>query len=259
MDRVTPQKNENAFKKWERERRWLIRGFWIFVSVFILVCVSPLVDPLVHQLVRTFFPGVPAEPTEPVIDQPWGLPAVVGLGLLYIVAFILIRWRIIKEILGRLAKEACVFAAIVAAEDLDGGNAVRACLSMDRLLLALSDYLELKLVPLGLSSAAPSKYMQVTPETIPKRAVFRAIQASEDTKEFQESLRDLAIGLHGNEDAGYPAAHQFLVWLDRTAEPYRKISQSFLDKRPTLRTMLLKVAPVFLPPVSAIVVVLLRT
>jgi len=259
MDRVTPQKNENAFKKWERERRWLIRGFWILVSLFILVfAVYPLAYPLVHWLIRTFIPIAPGEDvTVPMVEEPWWIPAVVVLGLLYVIAFIVIRWRYIKWRLGKLSKEACIFAAIVAAEDLDGGNAVRACLSMDRLLLALSDFLGQKLVALGVSFVTPGEIMQVTPETIPKRAVFRAIQAIGDTKEFQERLRDLAIGLHGNEDAGYPAAHQFLVWLDRKAEPYRRISQSFLDKRPTLRTMLLKVAPVFLPAVSAIVVALL--
>ena len=38
MDRVTPQKNEaDAFRKWDWEQRWLIRGFWILISLFILV------------------------------------------------------------------------------------------------------------------------------------------------------------------------------------------------------------------------------
>lgn len=255
MDRVTPLKNENAFLDWESERRWLNGVLWLLLPVFIVLALRLFsLVPGVEDPVTKAFPAMAG-----TIPETLSMRIIImGVLLLYVAIPIAIRQYHFKWEVGQLSKEACVYAAIVAAEDLEGGNPVRASLSIDKLLLALSDYLGLKLVPLGSSSAAPSKYMQVTPETIPKRAVFRAIQASGDTKEFQERLRDLAIGLHGNdEDAGYPAAHQFLVWLDRTAEPHRQVSQSFLDKHRTLRTMLLKVAPVFLPLVSAIVVALL--
>ena len=179
------------------------------------------------------------------------------LGLLYVIALIVIRWRYIKWRLGQLSKEACVFAAIIAAEDLGEGNPVRASLSMDRLLSALSDFLGQKLVTLGVSSVTPQDFMHVTPETVPRRAVRRAIQANEDTKDFQERLHNVAIGLCGNVDAGYLAAHQFLVWLDRKTESYQQASKSFLDKRPALRTMLLNVFPVILPPVAGIVTAVL--
>ncbi len=259
MNRVTPEKNERAFKDWKRERRWLIRGFWILVALFILIfAVSPLVYPFVYWLVRTFIPIAPGEEvTVPLVEEPWWLPAIVLLGLLYVIALIVIRWRYIKWRLGKLSKEAYIFAAIVAAEDLEKGNPVRAFLSMDRLLSALSDYLGQKLVALGVSYVTPQEFMHVTPETVPRRAIRRAVQANEDTKDFQERLRNLAIGLCANVDAGYLAAYQFLVWLDRKTESYQQASKSFLDRRPALRAILLNVFPIILPPLAGIVTAVL--
>ena len=259
MGRVTPEKNENAFLDWESERRWLNGVLWFLLPVFIVLALRLFsLVPGVEDPVTKALPAMAGVIVETLAERI----AVMGLLLLYVAIPIVIRQYPIKWEVGRLSKEACVFLALVGAEELERSDPVTASLSMKKLLLALSDFLGQKF-RLRLNSAAPSKYvspgkyMQVTPETIPKRAVFRAIQASRGTKDFQERLRDLAIGLHGNADAGYPAAHQFLVWLDRRAERYRQISQSFLDKRPTLRTMLLKVAPVFLPAVSVIVVALL--
>lgn len=46
MERVTPEKNEAAFKKWGRERSWLIRSFWIFVFLYIFnFILSPQLYP----------------------------------------------------------------------------------------------------------------------------------------------------------------------------------------------------------------------
>ena len=262
MGRVTPEKNENAFLDWESERRWLNGVLWLLLPVFIVLALRLFSLVLgVEDPVTKAFPVV--EELGGSLEETWSVRIIIMVVLLvYVVIPIGARQGYFKWRVGRLSKGACVFLALVAAEELERGDPVTASLSMKKLLLALSDFLGQKF-RLRLSSAAPSKYispskyMQVSPETIPKRAVFRAIQAGGDTKEFQACLRALAIGLHGNEDAGYPAAHQFLVWLDRKAEPYRRISQSFLDKHPTLRTMLLKVAPVILPAVSAIVVALL--
>jgi len=255
MEHVTPEKNEAAFKKWERERRWLIRSFWIFVFLSILVFV---VSPYVYLLIRTLIPITPGKDvTEPGVEEPWLLLAIVVLGLIYIIVLIVIWFRYFRWILGKLSKEACIFAAIVAVEDLERGNPVRAYLSVDRLLSALSDFLRQKLVALGVSYVTPYDFMHVTPETIPRRAVRRAIQTNEDTREFQERLLNVAIGLRGDVDAGYLAAHQFLVWLDQKTESYKQVSKSFLDKRPTLRTMLLSVCPVILPPLAGIVAALL--
>ena len=253
MERVTPQKNEAAFRKWDWERRWPIRGFWILTSLYILaVVVYPLVYPHVYPHVHTFIP--PALRKVPGVQADWGLPAIVVMGLLYVIVLLVIRWHI-RCSLSKCSKDASIFTALVAAEDLEKGDPVRASLYMDRLLPALSDFLRQKLVALGASSVAPQDFMHVTPETIPRRAVRRAIQADEDTKDFQERLGNLAIGLAGNMDTGYLAAHQFLVWLDRRTGDYQQ--KSFLDRRPTLKTILLKVAPVILPFASAIVVAIL--
>lgn len=258
MDSEIPQKNENAFRKWELERRWLIRGFWILVSLYIFVfIVCPLVYPLVYRLITRFIPIVPGQVIVPGVEEPWGLPMIILMGLLYFIILIVIRWRYIKLRLGKLSKGAAVFAAIVTAEDLERGNPVRATLSMDRLLSALSDFLGQKLVALGVSYVTPQDFMYVTTETIPRRAVRRAIQANEDTKDFQERLRNLAIGLHGSVDAGYLAAYQFLIWLDRKTESYQQESKSFLERRPALKTMLLNVFPVILPPLVGITIAVL--
>jgi len=252
MASVTPEKNEDAFRKWDWDRRWLIRGFWILTSLYILAVV---VYPLVYPFVRTLIPATPGEMPGP--QEPWWLPVIVVLGLFYIIILIFIRLCYIPWRLGQLSKDAAVFAAIVAAKDLKRGNPVKASLSMDRLLPALSDFLGQESVTLGVSSVTPKKIMHVTPERIPIRAVFRAVQANEDTKDFQERLRDLVVGLRGKVDVRYIAVHQFLVWLNQKAEPYREGSQSFLDERPILKTMLLQVAPIILPFAGAIVVAIL--
>jgi len=255
MERMTLKKYEVTFRKWDLERRVLIRGFWILTSLYILTFV---VYPLLEPLIYTFFAisTVSPEKVLGVPQQSW-LPIIVGLGLLYFIAIVVIRLCLIPRSLGRLSKGSCIFTAISAAEDLENGNPVRASLSMDKLLLALSYFLRQKLVALGASYVTPHEFMHVKPEAIPRRAVFRAIQANEDTKDFQERLDNLAIGLHGDKSEGYLIAHQFLTWLDKRAEPYRKGSQSYLDKRPILKTMLLEVAPVILPFISAIVVAIL--
>jgi len=193
----------------------------------------------------------------PGVQEPWWLPAIVVLALLYVIILIFIRLCYIPWRLGQLSKDAAVFAALVASEDLERGNPVKASLFMDRLLSALSDFIRQKLVPLGASFVTPQDFMHITPSKIPRRAVFRAVQANEDTKDFQERLGNIAIGLSGKVDAGYLAAHQFLVWLNQKAEPYRKGSQSFLDERPILKTMLLEIAPIILPFAGAIVVAIL--
>lgn len=258
MERVIPEKNEAAFRKWDWERRWPIRVFWTLVSLFILTfIVFPLVGPLVYLLVRTFIPITPGmEVTAPGVEEPWWLPAIVLMGLGYVIILMIIRWHI-KVSLGKLSKEACIFSAVVAAEDLERGNPVRASLSIDRLLSALANFLGQKLVALGASYVTPQDFMHITPGTIPRKAAYRIVQANEDTKDFQERLRNVAIGLSGNVDAGYVAAHQFLVWLDHKTEPYQQASKSFLDKRPALRTMLLNVFPIILPPLAGIVIAVL--
>jgi len=173
----------------------------------------------------------------------------VGICIAYCAVPIAIRRWVIKWRIGKFSKEACIFAALVASEDLESGNPVKASLSMDKMLSALSNFLEQKLVALGVNSDTPRKFMYVMPETIPRKAVFRAIQTSEDTKDFQERLRNLAIGLRGNADAGYLAAHQFLVWLDKNTKDYQETSKTFLDKHPTLRTITVYLGP---PAVAAL-------
>jgi len=257
MASVTPEKNEAALRSWQKERRFLRWFPRVVLGVIIaIIIVYPLVYPFVVNLLEEES-TTNEKVIAPGLDQRWSLPIVVALSLFYVT--LPIGWRpYMKRRLGPLSTEACVFLAIVTAEDLERVNPVRASVSVDRLLLALSDFLGQKLVALGVSLVTPKDFMYITPETIPKRAVRRAIQASQDTKDFQERLCNLAIGLRGNVDAGYCAAHQFLVWLDKKAESYRLESQSFLDKRPTLRTIVLQIAPIIVPPVSAIIIVLLR-
>jgi len=262
MASVTPEKNEGAYRKWESMRRWLIL-FWVFVSLYIagfVVCplVYPFVYPPLYRLVGNYIPIIPVETvTASGTDEPLRIFFIVIMGTLYAIILIVMRWRIIKRMIGRLSKEACTFAAIVTAEDLEKGNSVRASLSIDRLLLALNDFLGQKLVALGARYVAPLGIMSVTPETIPRRAVYRAIQASEDTKDFQERLRNLAVGLCDDAATGYLPVHQFIIWLDQKTEPYHQVSKSFLEKRPALKTMLLNVFPLTLPPLAGIIIAVL--
>lgn len=241
MDRVTPQNNEDAFIRWERLGRWAKVAFWVPPTLLILVA-------FLLALV------VPRMPESQIVE----VVLIVWVVLIYATVFVIVQLCVIKPRLGQLSKEACIFAAMVTVEELGRGNPVRASLSMSKLSLALSDFLGQKLVAFGVSCVAPRNIMHVTPETIPKRAVYRTIQASEETKDFQERLRDLAVGLRGNTDVGYLAAHHFLVWLDQKTEPYQKASKTFLDKRPTLRNVVVVLGPSILGALALIVAALLR-
>lgn len=158
---------------------------------------------------------------------------------------IVIQQCVIKRSKRQNSGQACIFVALTAAEDLEQGNLVRASLSMDRLLSALSDFIKQTLVPLEAISVTAQDLMHVTPEKIHREAVFQAIQTSKDTKGFQERLRDLAIGLHGNMNEGYLPAHKFLAWLDQETKLYQKTySKSFFERHPTLRTVIPYLAPI---------------
>jgi hypothetical protein len=174
----------------------------------------------------------------------------VGICIVYSAVPIVIQQCVIKRSKRRLSRKACIFVALAAAKNLEEGNPVRASLSMDRLLLTLSDFLRQKLVPLGAIWVCPQDFMHVTPEKIPRRAVFQAIQDKEDTKDFQERLHNLEKGLRGKGDAGYLAAHKFLAWLDRKTKLYQEVySKSFFERHPTLRTIIVYLGP---PTVAAL-------
>ena len=184
MDYVVPEKNEAAFLRWQKERKWLIRLFWAMAAMFVLTVYLFIL--LLQQEGKITLPEVMAG--DGYTATRWEIVGFVLLSLVYVIVLIVIRLCYIKWRLGLLSKEACIFAAILAAEDLDKGNSVRACLYTDRLLLALSDFLGQKLVTLGVSYITPTDIMHITPEAIPKRAVLRAMEASAETKEIKIGL-----------------------------------------------------------------------
>lgn len=216
-------------EKIQPETQWLA----ILVSVAQLQEMQPEEQELV------------AEVPEPEI--PFYL--IVWICIVYSTVPIVIQQCVIKPKQRRLSRKACIFVALAAAEDLEKSDPVRAALSMDKLLLALSDLLGQKSIALGMSAVPPGEYMHITPGKIPKRAVFQAIQASEDTNDFQERLRHLASGLRSKVDTGYLATHKFLAWLDWKTKDYQEASKSFFEKRPTLRTIIVYLGP---PTVAAL-------
>ena len=238
MDYVNIEKNEDAFLRWERQGSWTTNILWATPALLTFMVLFLLFLTLTGEW--------------EVVT--WELPLIVTVLIIYATVPVVIQWCIIKQRLRELAKDACIYTAMSAAEDLERGNPVRASLSMGELLLALSDLLEQESVVLGVNSVTPMEIMHVTPRKIPKRAVFRAVQANEDTKDFQERLRNLSVGLPGNIQADYLVAHQFLVWLDRKTEPYQHASQNFLDKHPTMKIL----GPSILAALALIVVESLR-
>ena len=183
----------------------------------------------------------------------------VGICIVYSAVPIVIQQCVIKRSKRRLSRKACIFLALTSAKNLKEGNPVRASLSMDRLLLALSDFIRQKLVPLGAIWVTPEDFLHVTPEKIPRRAVFQAIQDKEDTKDFQERLHNLEKGLRGKGDAGYLAAHKFLTWLDQKTEPYHEAySKSFFERHPTLRTIIVYLGPPTVAALGGITILVVR-
>ena len=182
---------------------------------------------------------------------------IVPLSIIYSAVPIIVRQCYIKRKLRDHSKDAAVFTALVAAKDLKKGNPVKASLSIDRLLIALSHLLAKKSVDLEMSHVSPEHLMHITPHKIRKRAVFQVVQASKDTTGFQKKLRELARGLQSNADSGYLAAHEFLIWLDKETKCYHDSSQSFFEKHPTLRTATEHLGPPIIAALGGIVVLLL--
>jgi len=261
MGFVTTKEEADVFRRWEWWRRWPRRFFWFsaVLIIFVLYFLITLVVELVKEQKHVFVEPSSQSATEG-ITAVTGLEmgVLVGLCLVCVVAPVIIQRYPVKWRLGRLSKEACIYAASEAADDLERGNPVRASLSTDKLLSALSDLLGQKLVTLGASSVAPQDFMHVTPETIPRRAVRQAVQASEDIEVFQERLSDLVVGLRGKVDARYIAAHKFLVWLDQKTESYQETSRSYFDKHPTLKTVVLALGPSIIGALGGIAIVVAK-
>lgn len=198
---------------------------------------------------------------KPEILSNWLFWLIAGYAVLYIVY----QRLFVKRRKHRVSRKACIFLARTAAESLKQGNTVRASLSMDRLLSALSDFIKQKLVSLATiqyaprnsweaalfvtlnfwygTRSAPQNLIYVRPEKIPRKAVFQVI-ASGYTGGFQERLRDLATGLDGNIDKRYLSASEFLTWLDRETELYQKdYSKSFFERYPALKVVLTTLGP----------------
>ena len=213
---------------------------------------------------------VVAQIPKPAIISDWFF----WLSIFYVLFYVAYHQFLMKPRKRRLSKNACMFLARIAAESLEQGNKVRASMSMNKLLSALSDFMRQKLVSLETRPSArqnflvaalaapinffvgtrdaPRSFVYVSPEKIPRKAVYQAIQASEDTGDFQEMLRDLIIGLDGNVDEGYLSASKFLIWLDKKTESYQKVySQSFFDRYPTLKTGLTYAGPIIVALVAA--------
>lgn len=242
MKRAIPRKNEAAFLKWERAGKRTKLILWASVLPLILLIVFML-----------------------YVTPEW-IETVGGVAMVIIVVVILIyaavpfvvQWCVMKPRLSRLSKDAAIFAALVAAEDIERGNSVRASLAMGKLLWALSDFLGQRSVALGTSRVAPGALMKVTPERIPKRAVFRAVQADEKTKDFQGRLRDLAVGLAGDVETGYLAVHRFLGWLAQKTEGPEPTPEGLLEKRPLLKILTVNLGPVIIVALGGIIAAIIK-
>lgn len=244
MDSSALQKYEDIFRRWERLRRRL--RIWLWVTPFLAIFAA--------FYMFMFFRITSVENGL----HSWQILVIVGIGLAYTAFPILFQRQVTRRRLGRLSREACIFAATSAAEDLRRGNSVRASLAMDRLLSALSDLLGQKLVALGTTSVAPRDVMHATPQTIPRRAVFEAIQSSGETKDFEEELDHLVIELGGDADKGYIAAQKFLVWLGQKSETYKAGSETLLEKHPTFKAIVQIVGPIIVPPLGLLAFELVR-
>lgn len=244
--------------KWERERKWHNRTLWLLLPIFLILAIRVCCEiPGMDDPITTMIPQLYSPSTIP--ETLLNRIIIFIILLVYASIPMLMRYYQFKYQVGPLSKKACVYLSLIAATALERDDPITASLSIKKLLIAISDLVKqdfrLKEVSLAPSKfISPSKYMQVTSDTIPKKAVFRAIQDSRDNNEFQEQLRDLAIELHKNENLSYIIIHRFLYWLNHSVKRYRKISQSFLDKRPNLKVILIKVVPVVLTTSSAIIV-----
>lgn len=243
MDCATQQEIKDTFAtfvRWDRKRKRLKYLQWYAPLVFIFFVAYPLI--LIYVLPSA---GV----------SIWQILLIVGLAVPSSIFNYYFYRRLTKRILSRLSQEACFYAAAITAENLEKGNMLEASLSMDRLLFALSDFLRRKSLSLGFGSVAPIDIMHVTPATIPRKAVLRAIQTRGDSKDFQEKLHDLVTGLRGNPDTGNVAINKFLVWLDQETKDYQKGSQTFEDKHPTLVRV---IGPAVLVPIGLVIIEFVR-
>ena len=257
MESTTSAEEKNktlvSFKRWSFLRTWEIRTFWV---LFGLYCLTFIVYPLVNPLINVH---IPVPRNLPLVNVPraYGplyLAMIIVAGVIYFVVIAFTRFFIIPKRLGGFSQYASIYTATVAAEELKKGNTVLASLSLDNLLLTLSDFLKQKLVCLGPYSVAPVDFMHIKPESISKLEVFKTIEINKDTSDIQKELEVLATRLHGDPCEGYLAANRFLIWLDNKVEPHHTGHPSIRDKHQYLKTLLpqvVSVASVVLPFISA--------
>lgn len=236
-------KYEDDFLRWERARRTLRRILWVGPFMVIFGIGYPL------MLFKVFGMEMGLELTTGIV---------IGSAVAYIVAYMVFYRSYVKRRAGRFSRESSIFLAASAAENLSEGNLVRASLFMDKLFSTLSDFLEQKVVTLGTICVAPKDVMVATPETIPRKAVFRAIQAGGDTSDLQEKLRYLATELNGDVETGYITVQEFLFWLNQKSEIYKRDSEASSEKHPIFRYLIRVIGPGIAPLLGILFAELLR-
>ncbi len=210
---------EKGFRKWYRLRKSRKIDIYLSILVYIITIIAFLVG---------------AKEREDLI--------LISITVLLVVIFFgVFQWSSSKRELGRASKEAIVFTAVNAADDLNIGNSVRASIYLNNLLLALSDYLDQKITLSDRSAFIPNKNICATPSTILGTDIFRVIQVRKDTNDFKHQLRQLAFGFYGNVESGYLIAQKFLLWLDQTVERRLPLPQSFWTRHSTLLIISLQI------------------
>jgi len=120
----------------------------------------------------------------------------------------LIEWKNVYK------KEATIFAALTACEELDSGDSVRASLSTDRLIKALSRLLERERLAFADQKFPLRDHLFLNPNRIRSRSIQKYIQATDSTEQFKMELRQLASSLSENKIPIYLAAQRFLAFLN---------------------------------------------
>ena len=144
----------------------------------------------------------------------------------------------------KISKEAIIYTAIVSADELKGGNQLKAALSLRIMLFAISDYLSQRAIKLGEELYSPIKFARIYLSLLLKRNLSFYIQNQCDTSELKFRLHKITSSLVGNDPLYYIDICNFLTWLGQDTKDAGDLTESFTEKHPLLTAFMLPIITV---------------
>ncbi|GEM_PF-7089172 len=138
----------------------------------------------------------------------------------------------------KLSRAAVIYTVKSTIDDLDDEDLIKAALSLNMMLLAISDYLSQKSLRLGELEFSPVKYIGIDSSSIIKRNLSFYLQSRCDTADLKLRLSKMATSLISNNRLAYRDISDLMIWLGRDTEDIGETEKNFTDKHQSLMKLL---------------------